>query len=427
MKKLFNSIMLFIMNFLTRSLVHVKLEHIGNMGSLGYVVYIPEYFYTMNIGYRLLVNEKVQSNFELIDCKNRVVYYETHRNKWNMEDHFNDTPYPSCLYAKTNRRSKLVTIAEYADSSNTILRHKKYKGVFFCKGTLMYHPFYDKYIQDVVCEITKTIEAIAVEVISDKPASNVMMFYSTAEGLKSRSVPLDQNTYTWDDMQLNYIPAQRKAINSVIESIKNDKGSFNILFGQPGCGKTAALNYIIHQVTASFTAETEEEDKDKGNLLVLIIPPSIAETVGSEAFNSLLLDFEPSHNEPPNTIVVIIEDSKQLIEKTEPRSRYTSGLLGIIDGFEGTLFRNHIHILLTYNTDDTYRFNDETFRVSPDTGIDEAILREGRLKEVIYFMPLYEDKADRWCIKKGIEPLGVEQPISTLYGRLRKETSKSGK
>lgn len=425
MKEIISLLVLFWYNLLTRRDLQLEIKKVGNYEENTMVTTIPSgYSWFFISADRLLDKDKFLANFEVYQRRSRNIDFSVYKLA-NYVPYTGARIYPRTDVSTIRRLGKVVYVYK-DDSSMLIYRHKKYTGIFFNRNTLIYHPYYEKYIDQVVDSIVRSVEEVAKELIVFKKASDVIMFHNDKGNLKMKQMPLNFSSYDWKDLNINYYKKQLDKMDAIVDTVSTEKSSINLMFGVPGCGKTAALNYIIHELNAIYNLQDEDEIyEDKGMLYILIIPPSVAEMVGSDAFNNILLDLDAGPNDVPATVLVVIEDSAQLIQNNEIRSRYTSGLLGLVDGIESKLFRNRFHVLLTYNVPEDYHYNEEEFRNDPT--IDPAILREGRLKHHIFFRPLMPLKTAAWCKEKGIEPLEAEMPLSSLYSYYQHESSLRGK
>lgn len=141
----------------------------------------------------------------------------------------------------------------------------------------------------------------------------------------------------------------------------NDKGLV-LLHGRPGTGKTSYIRYLISSL------------KKK----IIFLPPNMANYITNPDLISILID-------NPNSVFVI-EDAENIIMKREQGERSpVSTLLNISDGLLSDCL--NVQIICSFNTD--------------VSGIDEALLRKGRLIAKYEFKPLGTQKANLLSQKLG--------------------------
>ena len=161
--------------------------------------------------------------------------------------------------------------------------------------------------------------------------------------------------------------------DKMLKSLKNeDEAGLFLLHGEPGTGKTSFIKSIIGDL-----------DKD-----IIYLTPAYAEALTSPDLLSLLMDHQGA--------ILVIEDAESVIMKrAADNSNAVSNLLNLTDGFPADYMK--LKIICTFNTD--------------LENIDEALLREGRLKAMKEFKPLKADVVQRIAKEMGREIDG-DSPLS---------------
>ncbi len=171
--------------------------------------------------------------------------------------------------------------------------------------------------------------------------------------------------------------------SKVKEELRKDGSGLLIFHGEPGCGKSSYIKYLIGSM------------KDKNFIIA-----SQDLLVGSmDEFRTFLLQ------RCNDDSVIIIEDCENLVKSREQvgSSIVISDFLNITDGIYGDLFR--IKFILTFNTE--------------IQKIDSALLRKGRLRCKYKFSKLKGEKLKALAKELGVElretQLEVGLTLADLY------------
>lgn len=167
-------------------------------------------------------------------------------------------------------------------------------------------------------------------------------------------------------------PEKHEKIVARLSDPERKKGLF-MFSGDPGTGKTNYIRYLTSLVDRKF----------------VFIPPFMVGDLSGPSLVSLMTDH-------PNS-VLIIEDAEKSIVK---RDGYTSDsdvstILNLSDGFLSDVL--NCSIILTFNC--------------PDSDIDEALLRKGRLTINHRFEKLSVDKLEKLAKEEG-KNLKFDKPLS---------------
>jgi hypothetical protein len=172
---------------------------------------------------------------------------------------------------------------------------------------------------------------------------------------------------------IKYLDTDTQDFHSkMVDQLKhNDGAGLYLIYGEPGTGKTSFIKDVL--------AKTEKR--------ALFISPNFTDSLTSPGLISLLMKY-------PDSILVIEDAETVLMERKADNSSAVSNLLNLTDGFLADFL--NLKIICTFNTD--------------LNTIDEALLREGRLKGMHEFTKIQPDKA-----KKIAEALGRDiEPNSPM-------------
>ena len=173
--------------------------------------------------------------------------------------------------------------------------------------------------------------------------------------LEFKRMELDLNKNYNDDM-----PYEK-----IVKLLNSDHKELILFNGEAGTGKTSLIKHLIGVI----------DDKK-----FLYIDSSLLSNVTSSSFISFLLEYRNS--------VVVLEDCEKILSKREEGNPFMGTLLNLTDGIIGE----------TVNCKFICSFN------CPESKIDEALLRKGRLSLKYTFNPLSLEKTQKFIpdAKKGM-------------------------
>lgn len=154
---------------------------------------------------------------------------------------------------------------------------------------------------------------------------------------------LDETTQDFHQSMVNRLNAQ-------------DGSGLYLLYGKPGTGKTSFIKDVLSKTLKK----------------ALFISPCFTEDLTSPSLISLLMDY-------PDSILVIEDAETVLMERKADNSSAVSNLLNLTDGFLADFL--NLKIICTFNTE--------------LKNIDEALLREGRLKGMHEFAKIQPERAQK--------------------------------
>lgn len=144
---------------------------------------------------------------------------------------------------------------------------------------------------------------------------------------------------------------------------EEESGLF-LLHGEPGTGKTSFIKSVLSSV-----------DKK-----AIYLTPGFANSLTSPELLPLLMEY-------PNSVLVIEDAETVLMKREADNSNAVSNLLNLTDGFPSDFLK--LKVICTFN--------------SSIHTIDDALLREGRLKGMMEFKRLSSEKAKRLAQELGKE------------------------
>ncbi len=160
---------------------------------------------------------------------------------------------------------------------------------------------------------------------------------------------------------------------------KKDNKGLVLLYGNPGCGKTNYIKFLLSTL------------KKK----VIYLPPNLANEISSPSF----VNFLSKH---PNSILVIEDGENILKSRKSGENQAISNILNISDGLLSDIL--NIQIVATFNCG----IND----------IDQALLRKGRLIAKYEFGKLTPTKAQSLSDKLKFDTkIEQEMTLSEIYNQ----------
>ena len=187
----------------------------------------------------------------------------------------------------------------------------------------------------------------------------------------------------------NYNDDFVKENNLIIESLKENGTSLCLFHGDPGCGKTHYIRYLIAQLCNE-------------NKKVIYFPNEHIHFLSDPSFLHFFKDHKKS--------VIIIEDAEEILTSRELSlsNRGISNLLNLTDGLMGDFLE--LKFVCTFNT--------------TIDKIDKALLRKGRITTNYKFEKLNVDKSNKLLEKLGKEHKTTESmTLAEIYNLEQKDNS----
>jgi SpoVK/Ycf46/Vps4 family AAA+-type ATPase len=196
----------------------------------------------------------------------------------------------------------------------------------------------------------------------------------------------------------NYSKDIHKEITTVIQDLKSSipQGRLVILEGPPGGGKTFCVRSLISQVPEAF---------------FVVVPPAMIKNLGDPSIIPILLELKADYGRldkkeqgKHRPVVLIVEDADEcLTARGADNMSSISSILNFTSGILGDLL--DIRIIATTN--------------ARETEWDEALLRSGRLSDVIHINELSRQEATS-VYKRIMEDDTLDYDGSTLLADIYK-------
>ena len=187
----------------------------------------------------------------------------------------------------------------------------------------------------------------------------------------------------------NYNDNFQEENKHIIDSLKEGGTSLCLFHGDPGCGKTHYIRYLI--------AELCKEKKK-----VIYFPNEHIHFLSDPSFLHFFKDHKKS--------IIIIEDAEEILTSRELTlsNRGISNLLNLTDGLMGDFLE--LKFVCTFNT--------------AIDKIDKALLRKGRITTNYKFEKLSVDKANKLLEKLNKDyTTDVEMTLAEIYNLEQKDNS----
>lgn len=173
---------------------------------------------------------------------------------------------------------------------------------------------------------------------------------------------------------IGYLPPETQDFHqSVVSQLDGKDGSgLYLMYGKPGTGKTSFIKDVLSKTSKQ----------------ALFISPFFTESLTSPDLISLLMNY-------PDSILVIEDAETVLMERKADNASAVSNLLNLTDGFLADFL--NLKIICTFNTE--------------LNNIDDALLREGRMKGMHEFTEMKPERASKIAevLERDINP---EEPMT---------------
>jgi GTPase SAR1 family protein len=175
----------------------------------------------------------------------------------------------------------------------------------------------------------------------------------------------------------------------IINSLKEGGTSLCLFHGDPGCGKTHYIRYLIAELC-------------KENKKVIYFPNEHIHFLSDPSFLHFFKDHKKS--------IIVIEDAEEILTSRELSlsNRGISNLLNLTDGLMGDFLE--LKFVCTFNT--------------AIDKIDKALLRKGRITTNYRFKKLNVDKSNKLLEKLGkVHITKEEMTLAEIYNLEQKDNS----
>lgn len=234
--------------------------------------------------------------------------------------------------------------------------------IYFCDKALI-----GNFIED----IKSLFEECSEKVVSTTKV-NLITFDGQDYGLTEceiRDVNVDLDKHYNDDFKPVY--------KDISDFLNSPKSGLVILHGTQGTGKTYMIRHLVNNFDKQF----------------IIINNSMMNSLSDPVFLNFILDHKNS--------VIILEDCEQLL-KDRSENVFTNGISNILNMTDG-LYSDILNIkfIATFN--------------SPDTSIDKALMRKGRLAAKYKFDELSLEKTNRILKELGKPEASKGMTLADIY------------
>lgn len=222
--------------------------------------------------------------------------------------------------------------------------------------------YYSLENKDKAREVFKLIEDIYIaNNIKDSGKYIYLVQQDTGGIVNTKQEVKRQNTL---DITDNYNEDVLESHEIIVKHLnKKNTSGIILLHGEPGTGKTSYIRYLLENI----------------NKKLILINRHVAMELDGPHFTKFLI------NSCEDSVFLIEDAEELLISRNDQRNSAVSTLLNLSDGLLGDCL--NINLICTFN--------------APKKSIDSAILRKGRLVQLVDFAPLTIDKANNLANKLG--------------------------
>ena len=281
----------------------------------------------------------------------------------------------------------------------TVYIHKDLNIIFKMFAHLELIIIYDNKLEDIVMEFVRSLFTDITDLLPATSSKETNVLFLVKDGHGAMFTPMDMapnSKYVKKDYKYNYSPDILESYVVMRDNILAKQSGLYILYGDPGCGKTALIYRLIDELSS--------KSKD---YRVIYCTPEILSILGTPEFTALLIELRRNCKGP---IVLLLEDAGEFIEMRDSRDSATTAILNLTDGLLGTMLGSGINFIISYNKE--------------GMSVDQALLRNGRLKRKLHFLPLDPDQVMEWCTYHKVPELYNSMPLCDLY--TYKATIKTG-
>lgn len=323
---------------------------------------VPSVFGGIVDGEKNIDMSKINKKFIQSLYPNAVVFQTSVRN-------INDNV--SCVTEERQKDEKpeyswdgAYVLSQYRNSEVTVILNEYPAIITFDKGT--FECIYDCDSDfDAVAFMDDFISKLPLVVDDDDDMYPSVGLVSFSNDAGYYTVDAEINSVTID-IKKNYNDDFLPIYNDIVNFLDSDerKSGLIVLNGEPGTGKSYFIRHIIKNIKNNY----------------VLVPPSIAENLGSPEFMTFLMNNTDS--------VFILEDCETIIRQRSITdfTSAVSSILNMSDGIMSDIFNGKF--ICTFNAD--------------MNSIDDAILRKGRCYAKYTFGKLDKEKAKVLLNDKGI-------------------------
>lgn len=228
-----------------------------------------------------------------------------------------------------------------------------------------------KKVEEIIAEIGK------YKISSREKKPEMFLIVNSNFGIDTKKFKIShQKVNVNDNYNDDFMDVHRTILDRL--SRKNDKGLV-LLHGRPGTGKTYYIRFLLSLV------------KKK----VIFLPPNMASSITNPELISVLI-------ENPNSIFVIEDAERIIVDRNKEENSPVSALLNISDGLLSDCL--NIQVICTFNTDISM--------------IDSALMRKGRLIARYEFRELTAEKSKLLSLKLGFSTdISNPMTLASIYNQ----------